>query len=236
MKGRTRSFFEDVFVLSVIVGLFIAGYCFFFNENEQPEDKTVPIVVNEIHKEEPVILEEEVLIQKQQEEIIEQNNTINNEQESVIPSDTDKENRVEEEEVGKEQKEVSQEVVITDPSNKTEIQLEGKPLTQKVDPDRIAHLVKNVDLKLLKQFKSDVKQMIYDKLVFEEAKEPKEQSFSIRITVLKNGEYEHLTFTGGDKEIFEKNQENILKVFPLTIDPKIAQDFPRYLRYTFRAQ
>lgn len=220
MKGRTRSFFEDVFVLLIVAGVLIAGYYFFFSG----ENKKEPIVpTTTVEKEQTLKQQDEIVIEKTKEEVLEDNSTIKNE-DNISTVVSSKELNL--------TKQIPQENEVI--KNKHNESQDKEIVTKKVDPNRIAHLVKNVDLKLLKQFKKDVKEAMQNNIVLDETKDIESQNFSLRVTVLKNGEYEQMVFTGGDKTTFEKNQENILKVFPVTIDPKIEQDFPRYLRYSFK--
>ncbi len=53
---------------------------------------------------------------------------------------------------------------------------------------------------------------------------------NIRVTVLKNGGYEQLILMDGNKEYFNLIKEGVLSSFPLKIDPKINDQFPRYFR------
>ena len=53
----------------------------------------------------------------------------------------------------------------------------------------------------------------------------KSHELKIRITVLKDGSYEDLRFVDGDKQLFEMNQSNIVRVFPLDIDEKFKMNF-----------
>ena len=53
---------------------------------------------------------------------------------------------------------------------------------------------------------------------------------SIRVTVLKNGNYEQLTLMDGDKKYFNLIKPILLNYFPLKIDDSIKNEFPRYFR------
>lgn len=55
---------------------------------------------------------------------------------------------------------------------------------------------------------------------------------NIRVTILKNGDFEQLTFVGGEKKYFDKIKDSIKKVFPLQIDDSLKNNFPRYYRMT----
>ena len=53
---------------------------------------------------------------------------------------------------------------------------------------------------------------------------------NIRLTILKDGRYEQLTFNEGNKEYFEQIKPSIYKVFPISIDESLKHNFPRYFR------
>ena len=59
---------------------------------------------------------------------------------------------------------------------------------------------------------------------------------SIRLTVLKNGDYEQLTLMDGDKKYFDLIKPILLKYFPLNIDNSIKNEFPRYFRLKIEQQ
>ncbi|MCK5111160.1 MAG: hypothetical protein KAQ94_06535 [Arcobacteraceae bacterium] len=52
----------------------------------------------------------------------------------------------------------------------------------------------------------------------------------IRVTILKNGNFEQLKYMGGDKQYFESIKPAIVKIFPINMEEKIDDQFPRYFR------
>ena len=56
----------------------------------------------------------------------------------------------------------------------------------------------------------------------------------IRITILNDGSYEDLRYIDGNKMLFDTNKKNILKVFPVFLNEKIQNQFPRYVRMTIK--
>ncbi len=60
------------------------------------------------------------------------------------------------------------------------------------------------------------------------------QSVKIRITILKDGNYEQLKFMGGNKQYFDAIKSSILEIFPVNIDKNILNKFPRYFRMTVK--
>ena len=53
---------------------------------------------------------------------------------------------------------------------------------------------------------------------------------NIRVTILKNGKMEQLELLNGNKKYFKYIKSSILKSFPVKIDKKIQNQFPRYFR------
>jgi hypothetical protein len=91
---------------------------------------------------------------------------------------------------------------------------------------------KNVDLKLLRTFLIDTQYKIRKNIVYptDINNTMADKTLNLKVTILKNGNYEQLVFVNGNKELFEMNKNNILEIFPLKIDKKIIDDFPRYVR------
>ena len=55
-------------------------------------------------------------------------------------------------------------------------------------------------------------------------------SLKIRITVLKNGNYQNIKFVGGNKKLYSETKKSIKKSFPMPLNDIIKEKFPRYLR------
>jgi len=90
---------------------------------------------------------------------------------------------------------------------------------------------KTVNLKKLKLFLNNIQKRISQNIVYSADINSTQSNFlNIRITLLKSGEYEQLTFIDGDESTYEANKENIVKIFPLIIDEDIIEEFPRYIR------
>jgi len=113
------------------------------------------------------------------------------------------------------------------------------PQLSKVEEDKKKVVVekkeKNVDLRMLRAFLIETKMKIRNNIVVpsfnSDLNTTNEDNFlSFRLTILKDGSYEQLTYVSGNKKLFEMNKENITKMFPLSIDNRIKDDFPRYFR------
>jgi len=77
---------------------------------------------------------------------------------------------------------------------------------------------------LEKKISSNIKK-IFDSSNFQEG-----DFVNIRITILKSGKYEQLTFVSGNKKYFEQIENSIKQAFPLQIDTSLKKYFPRYYR------
>ncbi len=226
MKGRTRSFIEDFVVLMIIVVVGVLAYNFFLSDD--PKDSLEePVVESMVVKKGTVksssVDDNESEPTKEIKQTQEENVSIHIESEA--PTNQTETEIVTEKIV--EDKPVKQ--IVT---KQKEITIEEETVAKKVDPQKIAQFVKDVDIGDLRKFKEQTKEKIREKIEIDPSNTTT-QELKIRITVLKSGEYEHLTFQGGSEELFEKNKENITSIFPVEITPSIAGDFPRYLRYTF---
>jgi len=111
----------------------------------------------------------------------------------------------------------------------------NKIIKKELKPKVVPEKEKNVDLVMLRKFLRDVKFKMATNIVKrDDLNVTVSQSLRIRVTVLKDGSYEKLVFVGGDKRLFDMNKENILKVFPVYVDDKIKDDFPRYVRISIK--
>jgi len=131
----------------------------------------------------------------------------------------------------KEETEVIAENTISDTVVKNKIIDEVPAIVDKIETKK----EKNVDLGKLRTFLRDLKFKIATNIVKrDDLNESISQKLKIRVTVLKDGNYEELTFVNGDEKLFEMNKENIINIFPVQIDEKIKDDFPRYVRISIK--
>ena len=95
---------------------------------------------------------------------------------------------------------------------------------------------KKIDIHKLKQFITTTENEIAQNINYniDTNTTTQEEYLKIRLTLLKSGDYEQLTFVDGNEKLFEKNKKNITKIFPLKIDKDIIEEFPRYLRIELR--
>ena len=179
MRGKNKSFVEDIIILFVLGLIIYAIYSFFFSSNENiivEENKTTieKNIENKI-QEEPAILEEKINNEiKEDEVILETTNATINQSEKEDLSQVENILPKENAQVTEEKKAI---IDIKDIDDKEKIELFYKSIREKISAD----IEKNINKNLLK-----------------------EGSFvNIRLTILKDGRYEQITLTEGNKEFFE---------------------------------
>jgi hypothetical protein len=59
---------------------------------------------------------------------------------------------------------------------------------------------------------------------------------NIRLTILKDGTYEQLTFIDGNKNYFNLVKSSISQAFPVEMDSSLKNNFPRYFRMKIQIQ
>ncbi|MEA3512197.1 MAG: hypothetical protein U9R37_01205 [Campylobacterota bacterium] len=116
---------------------------------------------------------------------------------------------------------------------KTEIIIKDKNEKKDIKNTKILEKkVKSVDLRALRAFLIDTQNKVRNNIRYniDDNGTIIKKDLNFKVTILKDGGYEQLTFVDGDLDLFEKNRENILKIFPLKITDNISDDFPRYFR------
>ncbi|MGJ0287687.1 hypothetical protein [Aliarcobacter cryaerophilus] len=89
------------------------------------------------------------------------------------------------------------------------------------------HEVSNID-DFFDKFEKKVYSNIdrnFDKTTFKRG-----EFVNIRVTILKDGSYEQLTFLNGNSDYFNKVKPQIEEIFPLKIEENLKSHFPRYYR------
>lgn len=93
--------------------------------------------------------------------------------------------------------------------------------------EEVHHEVSNID-DFFDRFEKKVYSNIdrnFDKTTFKRG-----ESVNIRVTILKDGSYEQLTFLNGNSDYFNKVKPQIEEIFPLKIEENLKSHFPRYYR------
>lgn len=93
--------------------------------------------------------------------------------------------------------------------------------------EEVNHEVSNID-DFFDRFEKKVYSNIdrnFDKTTFKRG-----EFVNIRVTILKDGSYEQLTFLNGNSDYFNKVKPQIEEIFPLKIEENLKTHFPRYYR------
>ena len=214
MRGKTKSFFEDTFILLIVAILIFGIYSFFFaSEKEVKLEEPKVVIENKIETntyKEPVVNE----IKTPTEIKSEPNNTEKIE-EKVI--ETPKVEAVQKEQIEEQIKEKIEPVKI----EKNTTETPNVQTTQELD-----------DKAKIEAFYSTIREKIYaninknvDKSLIRNG-----EFVNIKLTILKDGSYEQLTFVEGNKEYFELFKSSIKEAYPVKIDDSLKNNFPRYFR------
>jgi len=221
MRGKTRGLLEDIAILGLCGLCLYGGYNLFFGSEDRSVSANKP--TNKVITTKQVIV---TSTPKQQDS----NNT--------IASKTSKDNFSlnKKSNTSKYTKQHSKDNIKQ--ANK---QI-SKPISKQTPKQQITTITKekqikkkkNVNLRSLYIFLANTKQKVYNSIDWSKANKDIQDNFlKIRVTILKDGNYEQLIFVDGDKELFEANKQNITKIFPLIIKDDIKDDFPRYFRMNF---
>ena len=219
MRGKTKSFFEDTFILLIVAVLIYGIYSFFFASEEEIKLEEPKVVIeNKVETntyKEPVVNE----IKTPTEIKSEPNNTEKIE-EKVI--ETPKVEAVQKEQIEEQIKEKIEPVKVEP------VKVE-KPTTETPNVQTTQELEEKAKVEA---FYSTIREKIYaninknvDKSLIKNG-----EFVSIKLTVLKDGNYEQLTFVEGNKEYFELFRSSIKEAYPVKIDDSLKNNFPRYFR------
>jgi hypothetical protein len=223
LRAKTRSFFEDTFILVVIAVLIYLAYSFFFSSDEKEEiveDNKTTIeqkVEALIHEKllNNVVTKEEI---KKDETISEQVDTSN----QNLPQEAQTQREKIEEVINNKDNPAIEETIeqIKEPE-KNVVEIEEKPEVQVIDEKAKVALFNQI---IEEKIYSNIEKNVDKNLI-------KSDDFTnIRLTILKDGNYEQLTFVDGEKKYFNLIKSSIIQSFPVEIDKSIQNNFPRYFR------
>lgn len=94
--------------------------------------------------------------------------------------------------------------------------------------EEVHHEVSNID-DFFDRFEKKVYSNIdrnFDKTTFKRG-----EFVNIRVTILKDGSYEQLTFLNGNSDYFNKVKPQIEEIFPLKIEENLKSHFPSFFNY-----
>lgn len=202
MKAKNKSFIEDVVILFILGIIIYFIYSFFFSTEEKVEK--IEIVENK------TTIEKEINIPTPKEAII---NEIKKEEEiistPIVPTPVE-----------------APKVETTKVENTVEPKA-NTLIEEKVSTPELTDQKVKVEL-----FYKTIKEEIYkniDKNV-DKSKIKVGEHVEFRLTILKDGGYEQLNSTKGNKDYFELFRSSIKEAFPVKIDNSLKESFPRYFR------
>lgn len=202
MKAKNKSFIEDVVILFILGIIIYFIYSLFFSTEEKVEK--VEIVENK------TTIEKKINIPTPKEPII---NEIKKEEEiistPIVPTPVE-----------------APKVETTKVENTVEPKA-NTLIEEKVSTPELTDQKVKVEL-----FYKTIKEEIYkniDKNV-DKSKIKVGEHVEFRLTILKDGGYEQLNSTKGNKDYFELFRSSIKEAFPVKIDNSLKESFPRYFR------
>lgn len=233
MRTKTKSFFEDLFVI-FIIGLIIYGiYSFFFSSDENElkfeeiKSSIEKKIENEILIKQPTV--EEKANEKVEEEKVEESINQTQKEEPLVVNNSDVEEKIEDK--NEKTTEIIENIETTPILEKKPVKEEIKPKEKEVistsnisseldDKARIELFYEQIRAQINSNIEKNVdKNLLKDK-----------EAINIRLTVLRDGRYEQITIMEGNKETFEVVRPSITKSFPVKIDDSLKASFPRYFR------
>jgi hypothetical protein len=206
LRGKNKSFVEDTIILLVIGVIIYAIYTFFFASTQEAEIQTEPIAVERNISTDTQVDKES--INKQSLPVEEINEVLTQKEEAVKIEDTHKE------------------IIETIPEDKindrakikrSEIRTEVQSVSEISD---VELFFRNLEEKIYANIEKNIDQTAIKNNAF----------VNIRVTILKDGRYEQLTFMDGSKDNFELFKPSITQVFPLQMNNTLKENFPRYFR------
>ncbi len=210
MRGKTKNFAENTSVIIVFLILIISVYMFISPDaNTEITKKTIePIQVTKL-----VIKKNNIEKNKKIVKIV-----------KIKPEPTTKPIIIDI---------VVAKEIITKPVHKLIPKPIPKPILKPIEKETNTFDKIPIINTFLRTTKNSINQKV--KLFLDKNTIPINKTVNIRLTVLKDGNFEHLKYMGGDKQYFDLIKEEIKKVFPLYIDIRIDDQFPRYFRMTVKA-
>lgn len=234
MNGKKKNHLENVIILTILGSILYGIYSFLFSPDkiiikqeiqiEKPTAISNPIIHQKIPQSKPKIKDVEKITQNVVETtkaveikdveklkpVVVEINEIEN-----IPTIEDKFSEEIIEDISKPT--IETKITVTPKSTNTTKPIEFSTQEQKNATNIFLGDTKS---KILNSILNQSKVKLYNSIGY----------VKIRVTILKDGNFEHLKYMGGDKEFFNSIQDSIKHTFPIYIDEQIRYQFPRYFR------
>ncbi len=252
MRGKNKSLLEDIVILFIGGVLVYFTYSYFFPASEETNEEITevvqqnnPLVVENKPENTPIedAKKEEIVSSKieeraLEEKIIENRTIIENKIEEKIPEPIKKEEvvlpKVEEKIVEKQKAAPLVENIPAQPVIPTVTPIEKKIEQKELEkPIVIEQQNKELEEKAkVEAFYKTIKDQIFSNIrkSIDSTSIKQGEFVNIRLTILKDGRYEQLTFIEGNKDYFELIKPSLSQTFPVIIDDSLKANFPRYFR------
>lgn len=287
MKRKIQKFFEDFFILAVMVVILYTGYALFVNDENEFSNTSSAFVEKEIDKKQDVdeAFRNEIK-QISQDELIAARNIKDTDAELIVvevekepisfeddranqrvknPSDLVNSNLLDPKKDNEANEEIKDSVIV-----EKIIEQVPEDIEEKIKEKHVEMIENNDEVAVEKKIQQEVAIInststasikVIDTTNLEKSSSIEEQTakenfyinlketiykniennvdkktlksgsvVSIRVTILKDGTYEQLILTNGNKEFFNKIKQAISSSFPVSIDEPIKKLFPRYYR------
>ena len=106
------------------------------------------------------------------------------------------------------------------PKEIKEVKIEQNIEENSTVPVTIEDFYKSIEKNIYSNISKNLDKNTIDKL----------DNVNIRITILKNGEYEQLKYMSGNRQYYNLIKSSILETFPVKINDNLKYKFPRYFR------
>jgi hypothetical protein len=208
LRGKNKSFVEDTIILLVIGVIIYAIYTFFFASTQEAEMQT-----------ETIAIERNISTDTQvdKESVNKQNVPIEKINEDLTQTQKEEPLKIEE---------TTKDIIESIPEDKIDDRAKIKRPEIKTEVQSVSEIgdvelfFRNIEEKIYANIEKNIDQTSIKNNAF----------VNIRVTILKDGRYEQLTFMDGSKDNFELFKPSITQVFPLQMNDTLKENFPRYFR------
>ncbi len=234
MARRAKGFLEDLLVIFVLAGIIYGVYSYFFPSTEEEQIEVTSTIEQKVENEvanKLAIIEQKVeKVEEKKPETFTNNEQSNTtaQKETIVPV-TIENSRPQTPIIESNTPPV---VIVEQPKEPIkEIQKEATTKIEQPSTTQNSQLETDEKVKI-EQFFERIRKQILENLdtTLDKSKITKGEFTNFKVTVLKDGGYEQITYLGGNKEYYELVKPAIRKAFPVQMDPVLKNSFPRYFR------
>lgn len=256
MRTKTKNFFEDLFILLILAIIIFFVYFFFFCDDEKPQilgqqffqgqqEKFVENSINEPNINDIENRTEQTNISTQNQEIVQpkiletENSSLNEikeepkEQANTKTQPITETPKTDEVSINREIKEIESNSFDTQVQHETQIVETNSSNSQLQDIQTNENENKDEnEIITIDQFFKNFEKKVYENIDRNVDKSTLRsgQFVNIKVTFLKDGNFEQLTYVSGNIGYFNLIKSSIEEAFPILINDSIKSNFPRYYR------